>query len=80
MGQTFLCRRFNTLHDHSICLVNGTLFCCVRAVLDPEAWQDLDWWHAVLQANIHHAANVADAATVGVFWGDGSGTGTGGML
>ena len=49
-------------------------------VLDLEAWQDLDWWHTVLQANIHHMANVADTTTAGVLWGDSSGTNMGGML
>jgi len=78
VGQTYLRRLCDNLHDHSTIPVTGAPFHCTRVTLDKESWLDLDWWHAVLCSNIHHKATVTDTGTLGVLWGDGSGTGAGG--
>jgi len=46
--------------------------------LEDDAWADLDWWFTALTLNAHRPVRPKDASHLGVTWGDGSGTGTGG--
>ena len=83
IGQTFLRRLYNRLHllegrpqDRPV----GAALYFTRVELEPEEWLDLTWWEEALQLNIRVQAFSSQQGTLGVSYGDGSGSGTGGTV
>jgi hypothetical protein len=83
IGQTFLRRLYTRLHlldglpiDRPV----GAALYFTRVELDPEEWLDLTWWEEALQLNIRVQAFSSQQGTLGVSYGDGSGSGTGGTV
>ena len=83
IGQTFLRRLYTRLHfleGLPIDRPEGAAFYFTRVMLDPEEWLDLTWWEEALQLNIRVQAFSPQQGTLGVSYGDGSGSGTGGTV
>ena len=51
-----------------------------RVHLTPEEWLDLDWWASFLWLNPRVTAYSSNQGALGISFGDGSGSGTGGTL
>ena len=51
-----------------------------RVILTEEQWLDLDWWEAALRLDVHVTAYSRQQGTLGISYGDGSGSGTGGTI
>ena len=85
IGQTFLRRLYTRLHlldevggesERPV----GAAFYFTRVALSPEEWLDLSWWEDALRLNISVQAFSSQHGTLGVSYGDGSGSGTGGTV
>ena len=48
--------------------------------LDPPALEELEWWQGNLGPHMGKKEVPSDTEVLGVLWGDGSGTGSGGTL
>jgi hypothetical protein len=83
IGQTFLRRLYDRLHmldqQPQERLTGRELF-FTRVHLTDEEWLDLDWWAAALALNPCVTAYSANQGTLGLSFGDGSGSGTGGTI
>ena len=51
-----------------------------RVTLRPEEWLDLEWWEAALKLGIQVQARSPQQGNLGISYGDGSGSGTGGTI
>jgi hypothetical protein len=51
-----------------------------RVNLRKEEWLDLDWWVAALELNVCVSAYSREQGIMGISYGDGSGSGTGGTI
>lgn len=82
IGQTYLRRLYDRLHDLTGLTETTTAasFYYTVVSLTEEEWLDLDWWLAALLSSPRRYARSRNQSVVGVTWGDGSGTGTGGTL
>jgi hypothetical protein len=83
IGQTFLRRLYTRLHlldevgsERPV----GAAFYFTRIALSTEEWLDLDWWEDALRLNISVQAFSSQHGTLGILYGDGSGSGTGGTV
>jgi hypothetical protein len=83
IGQTFLRRLYTRLHTlEGLPLVRpiGAALFYTRVDLTSEEWLDLTWWETALQMNLRVQAFSSQQGTLGVSFGDGSGSGTGGTV
>jgi hypothetical protein len=83
VGQTFLRRlydRLHMLHQAQDVRLSGQALFFTRVQLTAEEWLDLDWWAAFLQLNPRVTAYSTNQGALGISFGDGSGSGTGGTL
>jgi hypothetical protein len=80
IGQTFLRRLYTRLHELEGARPKGAAFFYTRVALTPEDWLDLTWWEEALQLNISVQAFSSRQGTLGISFGDGSGSGTGGTV
>ena len=83
VGQTYLRRLYDRLHDLDLGKEPppvGPLMYYTRVALTPEEWLDLDWWEAALMLDVEVQAHSTAQGSLGVSYGDGSGSGTGGTL
>jgi hypothetical protein len=77
-GQTYLCKLYDNIH-HTTTLYGCSLY-YTKMKLAPETLQDLQWWTSFLKDGRGNTSRSGHMGTLGVTWGDGSGTGTGGTL
>jgi hypothetical protein len=83
IGQTFLRRLYDRLHmlnEDPGERLQGTALYYTRVTLSGEEWLDLDWWESALKLDISVLAYSHHQGTLGVSFGDGSGSGTGGTV
>jgi hypothetical protein len=83
IGQTFLRCLYDRLHmldKEPGSRINGTALYYTRVALSNEEWLDLDWWEAALKLDISVQAYSSQQGSLGVSFGDGSGSGTGGTV
>jgi hypothetical protein len=84
VGQTFLVRclynRLHALNDDPTEQPLGMRLYYTRMVLTAKECLDLDWWEAALWLNIRVQAYSLNQGTLGISYGDGSGSGTGGTI
>jgi len=82
VGQTYLRRLYDRLHDTDGVPddATGAGFYYTVVNLSVDEWLDLEWWETALQLSPRQYARSRHQSIVGVTWGDGSGTGTGGTL
>ena len=82
IGQTYLRRLYDRLHSLEGLPLRPSpsrfYFTCVE--LETEDWLDLDWWLDALTRGLCRRARSRHLDNLGVTWGDGSGTGTGGTF
>ena len=82
VGQTFLRRLYDRLH----CLeglpagLEGAEFYYTVVFLTEEEWLDLEWWERALRIGLCWYSRSSNQNMLGITWGDGSGTGTGGTV
>jgi hypothetical protein len=77
-GQTYLRRLYDNIH-HTTPLFGKPLY-YTKVILGTATLDDLQWWDRFLQCNPGNTSRAGHMGTLGVTWGDGSGTGTGGTL
>jgi hypothetical protein len=77
-GQTYLRRLYDNIH-HTSPLFGRPLY-YTKMTLAPETLGDLQWWAQFLRCDSGNTSRAGHMGTLGVTWGDGSGTGTGGTL
>jgi hypothetical protein len=83
IGQTFLRRLYDRLHRLEEGLPNrphGAAMYYSRVDLAAEEWLDLEWWENALELNACVSAYSNEQGILGVSYGDGSGSGTGGTI
>ena len=84
VGQTYLRRLYNKLHEldnpRNLGREHGPDFYYTTVDLTDVEWLDLSWWETALDAGLRHDARSASQTLLGITWGDGSGTGTGGTV
>ena len=83
VGQTFLRRLYDQLHEleeDPIKRRTGMELYYTRVGLTEEDWLDLEWWATALELNIEVQAYSSQQGTIGISYGDGSGSGTGGTI
>ena len=82
VGASFLCSLNKDLHDLEDRNLQGTIQYYFTAVdLSPASHLELLWWdQALSQGLLRSQCQTTDMASLGVTWGDGSGTGTGGTF
>jgi hypothetical protein len=67
-------------YDDKLLRPSGTAFYCTKVDLDESTWLDLNWWETFLQSPQPVLAYSSQQGTLGVSFGDGSGSGTGGTV
>jgi hypothetical protein len=77
-GQTYLRSMYDNIHHTSE--IFGKVLYFTKFDLTDTALQDLEWWHGFLLLNPGQTSRASHMRTLGVTWGDGSGTGTGGTF
>jgi hypothetical protein len=77
-GQTYLRALYDNIH-HTSKLYGRALY-YTKFQLSPETLEDLQWWEEFLSLNPGNTSRAGHMQTMGVTWGDGSGTGTGGTF
>lgn len=77
-GQTYLRKLYDDVH-HTTTLVGRALYYS-KLQLSVDTLDDLTWWEAFLQHNPGAPSRSMAVGSLGITWGDGSGTGTGGTL
>ena len=83
IGQTFLHHLYDRLHALDVApshCPHGLHLYYSWVCLTPKEWLDLTWWEQVLHLNVGVQAYSLNQGCLGVAFGDGSGTGTGGTL
>jgi hypothetical protein len=83
IGQTFLRRLYDRLHmldKEPGERLHGITLYYTRIALSREEWLDLDWWESALKLDISVQPYSSQQGTLGVSFGDGSGSGTGGTV
>jgi hypothetical protein len=82
IGQTYLRRLYDRIHvfDSMDPKPTGTAFYFTRVELSAAEWLDLEWWAAFLQSPREVLAYSTQQGTLGVSFGDGSGSGLGGTV
>ena len=83
VGQTFLHHLYDRLHaltDNPEEWPLGMRLYYTCVILTIEEWLDLNWWEAALRLNIGVQAYSMNQGTLGISYGDGSGSGTGGTI
>jgi hypothetical protein len=83
IGQTFLRQLYDHLHqleEEPIQCLRGVAMYYSRVTLTTDKWLDLDWWEAALRMDISLPAYSGQQGTLGISYGDGSGSGTGGTI
>jgi hypothetical protein len=83
VGQTYLRQLYDRLHDletETAQWLSGPSKYYTRVALTPEEWLDLEWWEAALKADVQVQSHSADQGSLGISYGDGSGSGTGGTM
>jgi hypothetical protein len=83
IGQTFLRRLYDRLHmldQQTDERLTGKALYFTRVQLTAEEWLDLDWWASALALNPCVTAYSANQGALGLSYGDGSGSGTGGTV
>lgn len=79
IGACFLRSLYDDLHNLRESPVYGTKAYYFTTVdLSPASLACLDWWEAALKSGLKRFSHPSDCSTIGVTWGDGSGTGAGG--
>jgi hypothetical protein len=82
IGQTYLRRLYDCIHmigsDDPKPL--GTALYYSRVALTEAEWLDLDWWENTLRSPKKVQAYSSQQGTLGISFGDGSGSGTGGTV
>ena len=81
IGQTFLHCLYDRLHALDVApshRPHGLHLYYSRMCLTSEEWLDLTWWEQALRLNVGVQAYSLNQGCLGVAFGDGSGTGTGG--
>ena len=81
-GQTYLRRLYDRLHSIQGLPPNldPALFYFTCTELKEEDWLDLDWWLEALNRGLCRFSRSRHLHNLGITWGDGSGTGTGGTF
>jgi hypothetical protein len=83
VGQTFLRRLYDRLHaldgEDPHCSTGPAMY-YTRVTLTTEEWLDLEWWEAALRLDIQVQAHSTLQGSLGISYGDGSGSGTGGTV
>jgi hypothetical protein len=77
-GQTYLRSLYGNIH-HTTELYGRKLYYTKFRLSEPTL-QDLLWWNEFLLLNPGQTSRAGHMRTMGVTWGDGSGTGTGGIF
>jgi hypothetical protein len=77
-GQTYLRELYNNIHLTSE--LYGRPLYYTEFELSAETLADLQWWEEFLSLNPGNTSRAGHMQTMGVTWGDGSGTGTGGTF
>jgi hypothetical protein len=77
-GQTYLRSLYDNVH-HTSDLFGKALY-YTKFQLSDVVQEDLSWWEEFLRLNPGHTSRAGHMRTMGVTWGDGSGTGTGGTF
>jgi hypothetical protein len=77
-GQTYLRSLYDNIH-HTTKLFGRALY-LTKFQLSTATLQDLEWWNEFLMLNPGQTSRAGHMRTLGVTWGDGSGTGTGGTF
>jgi hypothetical protein len=77
-GQTYLRSMYDNIHHTSELF--GKVLYFTKFELTDTTLQDLEWWHEFLVLNPGQTSRAGHMRTLGVTWGDGSGTGTGGTF
>jgi hypothetical protein len=83
VGQTFLRRLYDRLHQLEVDPVErikGAAMYYSRVRLTDEEWLDLEWWEAALRMDVNVTAYCTEQGVLGISYGDGSGSGTGGTV
>jgi hypothetical protein len=81
IGATFLRGLYRAVHrDVSPEKQGKTEAYYEEVFLDKDAKADLWWWQKALEIGLEHRYQVLDESTLGITWGDGSGTGSGGTV
>jgi hypothetical protein len=83
VGQTFLRRLYDRIHaldEEGPHRPTGTAMYYARVTLTAEEWLDLDWWEAALKLDMEVQAHSPQQGSLGISYGDGSGSGTGGTV
>jgi hypothetical protein len=78
-GQTYLRSLYNDVH-HTSPLYGKALYYTTMKLSDETRADLKDWWCLFLHKNPGNRSRAGYMSTVGVSWGDGSGTGMGGMF
>jgi hypothetical protein len=60
--------------------ITGSALYYTRVALSDEEWLDLDWWETALKLDISVQAYSSQQGSLGISFGDGSGSGTGGTV
>jgi hypothetical protein len=83
-GQTYLQSLYNDVHHTSSlygkALYGKALYYTTMKLSDKTRADLKDWWHLFLHKNPGNRSRAGYMSTVGVSWGNGSGTGTGGTF
>jgi hypothetical protein len=77
-GQTYLRSLYDNVH-HTLELFGRALY-YTKFLLSEVVQEDLSWWDEFLRTNPGNTSRAGHMCTMGVTWGDGSGTGTGGTF
>jgi hypothetical protein len=77
-GQTYLLSMYDNIHHTSELF--GKVLYFTKFELTDTTLQDLEWWQEFLVLNPGQTSQGGHMFTLGVTWGDGSGTGTGGTF
>jgi len=82
MGQTYLRRLYDRLHlfEGDRRELSAANFYYTQVELTAEEWLDLDWWENAVRTGLQRYVRSQHLDRIGVTWGDGSGTGTGGTV
>jgi hypothetical protein len=79
IGASFLRHAYNSLHATRACsCLNYLEFYSEENTLSTLSQLDLKWWFQALHSGLSSSVQVQHTAHLGVSWGDGSGSGTGG--
>lgn len=78
IGNSYLRSLYNDLHGLDSPLQGKRAYYFTPLNLSPQSLACLRWWNDALQDGFSRQAYPSDTATIGITWGDGSGSGAGG--